>query len=59
MSLSLFGESLTARVPVAVPIGLTLSACLLAAKLLDFDIAPALHLDSAIVPGGTSMLGAG
>ncbi len=53
MSLSLFGESLTARVPGGgAHRGLTLSACLLAAKLLDFDIAPALHLDSAIVPRG-------
>ena len=53
MSLTLFGEPLTARVPGGgAHRGLTLSACLLAAKLLDFDIAPALHLDPAIVPKG-------
>ena len=53
MTLSLFGEPLTARVPGGgVHRALTLSACVLAAKLLDLDIGPALGLDDAIVPRG-------
>lgn len=53
MTLSLFGEPLTARVPGGgAHRALTLSACVLAAKLLDLDVGPALSLDDAIVPRG-------
>ena len=53
MTVSLFGEAMTARVPGGgAHRALTLSACLLAAKLLDFDLGPALSLDHAIVPRG-------
>jgi UDP-N-acetylmuramoyl-tripeptide--D-alanyl-D-alanine ligase len=53
MTLSLFGEPLTARVPGGgAHRALTLSACVLAAKLLALDIGPALSLDDAIVPSG-------
>jgi UDP-N-acetylmuramoyl-tripeptide--D-alanyl-D-alanine ligase len=53
MMLSLFGKPLTARVPGGgAHRALTLSACVLAAKLLDLDIGPALSLDDAIVPRG-------
>lgn len=53
MTLQLFGERMQARVPSAgVHRALTLSACILAAKLLQFDLAPALGLDHTMVPKG-------
>ena len=53
MTLALFGEQMQARVPGGgAHRALTLSACLLAAKLLQFDLAPALDLDHNTVPKG-------
>lgn len=53
LSLSLFGELVSARVPGGGKHrGLTLSACLLAMKLLDFPLEPGLDLDAQSVPNG-------
>lgn len=53
LSLSLFGEKLVARIPGGgVHRGLTLSACLLAMKLLDMDLQSGLALDTDAVPAG-------
>jgi UDP-N-acetylmuramoyl-tripeptide--D-alanyl-D-alanine ligase len=53
LSLSLFGEPLVARVPGGgLHRALTLSACLLAMKLLDFELASGLALSGDSVPSG-------
>lgn len=53
LSLSLLGEPIVARVPGGgAHRALTLSACLLAMKLLDFDLAPGLALSGESVPSG-------
>lgn len=53
LSLRLLGERVTARVPGAgAHRALTLSACLLAAKLLDQDLQAGLDLNHDIVPKG-------
>ena len=53
MTLALFGQQMQARVPGGgAHRALTLSACLLAAKLLQFDLTPALDLDHNTVPKG-------
>jgi UDP-N-acetylmuramoyl-tripeptide--D-alanyl-D-alanine ligase len=53
LSLSLFGEPIVAKVPGGgVHRALTLSACLLAMKLLDFELASGLALSGDSVPNG-------
>jgi len=53
LSLSLFGEAIQARVPGGgAHRALTLSACLLAMKLLDFELSPGLALSGDSVPSG-------